>query len=299
MKKEARKNTGKMFGSIYPDTVCWRITSSCNRNCPFCYRPDTANLRIQQAEKILDLLHAMNTKYLGITGGEPLTRNYITRLLEYAKGKGFKICLATNADFFKKHREEIFRCVDAIGLPLESPEARIHDSLRGNNSLRNIKLALRDILENSDLPVYFTTVLTSKNRNDMEKIERVLSRFKERVIYWKIYEIVDYKGREHQKTRNLRISAREMDLRNLGRFLGKDKIFYLPAMKRCRSYFLINPNGDVVVPRKRGKKTEDLIIGNLLKDDYKEILGRWRKETDLREYRRHLCALKLKESGAF
>jgi len=241
----------------------------------------------------------MNIKYLGITGGEPLIRDDIDYLLEYAKNKGFKVCLATNADFFKKYRREIFRCVDAIGLPLESPEAKIHDSLRGNNNLKNIKLALEDILKNSNLSVYITTVLTNKNYNEMEKIERFLSRFKERVIYWKIYEIVDYNGRKHQKTRNLRISVNKKDLENVGKLLGKDKVFYLPAMKRCRSYFLINPNGDVIIPREKGRKTEDLVIGNLLKDDFKKILYKWRNETNIRKYRCHLCALKLKESGTY
>lgn len=254
MKKEMLKNINKEYNSIYPDTACWRVTSNCNRNCLFCYRPDTTNLKTREIKRIINLLHMMKTKYLGITGGEPLTRNDITQLLEYAKSRGFKICLATNADFFKKYRKEIFRCVDTIGLPLESPETKIHDSLRGNNSLKNIKLALRDILENSNLYVYITTVLTNKNRNEMEKIERFLSRFKDRVIYWKIYEIVDYKGRKHQKIRNLKTNVEKKDLENLGKFLGKDKVFYLPAMKRCRSYFLINPNGDLVVPRKRGRK---------------------------------------------
>lgn len=284
------KNTDS--GLAYPDTVCWRITSGCNRNCPFCYRPETVNLKTREIKKIMDLLHAMKVKNLGITGGEPLSRNDISQLLKHAKSKGFKVCLATNADFFKKYRKEIFRYVDAIGLPLESIEDKTHDSLRGNNSLKSIKLALEDILKNSNLPLYITTVLTSKNRYDMEKIESFLSRFKERVIYWKIYELVDYKGRKRQKLRNLRISVRKKDFENLGRFLGKDKVFYLPAMKRCRSYFLINPNGDVVIPSMGKKKTEDLIIGNLLKGGCEEILHKWRKDTNLEEYRCHLCALK-------
>jgi len=286
----------KKNGGLNPDTACWRITSNCNRKCLFCYRPDTADLKTQEIKKIIDSLYSMNIKYLGITGGEPLTRKDIAQILEYAKNKGFKICLATNADFFKKYRKQIFRCVNTIGLPLESSEAKIHDSLRGKNNLKNIKLALKDILENSNLPVYITTVLTNKNYSEMKKIERFLSHFKERVTYWKIYEIVDYKGRKHQKIRNLKISTKKEDLKNIGRLLGRDKVFYLPALKRCRSYFLINPDGDVIIPREKGRKTEDLVIGNMLKDDYKEILSNWRKETNLKEYRCHLCALKFRSS---
>jgi len=234
----------------------------------------------------------MGAKCLGITGGEPLVRNDIGQILEYVKGKGFKICLGTNTDFFEKYRKYIFRCVDAIGIPLESTEHKIHDSLRGKNSLKNIKMALEDILENSNLRVFITTVLTNKNYNEIEKIERFLLRFKDRLIFWKIYELIDYRGRKNQKITNLKTDVVGKDLKNIGNLLGKNKVFYRPALKRNRVYFLINSDGDVIVPRESKGKTEDLIIGNMLNDDYEKILSRWREETNLKEYRCHLCALK-------
>lgn len=281
-----------MNGFVYPDIVCWRITSNCNRKCPFCYRPNTTDLKTQKIKKIIDSLSSMGVKCLGITGGEPLVMNDINQILEYIKSKGFKICLGTNTDFFEKYREYIFRCVDAIGIPLESTEDKIHDSLRGKNSLKNIKMALEDILENSNLRIFITTVLTNKNYNEIEKIERFLLRFKDRLIFWKIYELIDYRGRKNQKITHLKTDVVGKDLKNIGNLLGKNKVFYRPAMKRNRVYFLINSDGDVIVPRESKGKTEDLIIGNMLNDDYEKILSRWRKETNLKEYRCHLCALK-------
>jgi MoaA/NifB/PqqE/SkfB family radical SAM enzyme len=281
-----------MSESAYPGTVCWRITSNCNRKCPFCYRPNTTDLKNQQIKKIIDSLHSMNVKCLGITGGEPLTMNNIDQILEYVKDKGFKICLGTNTDFFEKYREYIFRCVDAIGIPLESTEYKIHDSLRGKDSLKNIKATLEDILENSNLRVFITTVLTNKNYKEMEKIERFLFSFKDRLIFWKIYELIDYSGRKNQKITNIKTDVVGKGLKNLGNFLGKNKVFYRPALERSRVYFLLNSDGDVIVPREKDGKFEDLIIGNMLSDHHEKILSRWREETNIKEYRRHLCALK-------
>jgi len=282
------------FKEMHPDTACWRITSRCNRECSFCYRPETRDLKTKEIKKIIDSLSLIKVKCLGITGGEPLTREDISQILGYAKSKKFMICLATNADFFKKYRKDIFRCVKAIGLPIESTDSKIHDSLRGKGNLKSIKLAIKDILDNSNLVMYFTTVLTRKNRGEMEKIEKFLSSFKDRVVYWKIYEIVEYNDRKHQSVKNLRTSIDEGFIKHLGKFLGKDRVFYLPALKRQRSYFLINPNGDVIIPRERESKTEDMIIGNILRDDYKKILSKWREETNLKDYKCHLCALKFK-----
>lgn len=89
------------LGEMYPDTACWRLTSRCNRKCQFCYRPETRDIKTKGIKKIIDSLSLMKVKYLGITGGEPLTRRDIVEILGYAKSKKFTICLATNADFFK------------------------------------------------------------------------------------------------------------------------------------------------------------------------------------------------------
>ncbi|MFH1036859.1 MAG: radical SAM protein, partial [Patescibacteria group bacterium] len=61
----------------YPQIVCWRITSKCNRKCPFCFRPDRQELNSKKVFKIVDDLAKNGVKGLGITGGEPLLRDDI------------------------------------------------------------------------------------------------------------------------------------------------------------------------------------------------------------------------------
>jgi MoaA/NifB/PqqE/SkfB family radical SAM enzyme len=276
-------------GSFYPEVVCWRITSSCNRKCKFCYRSGAKDVSTKDAKRIIDSLSRMKVRCLGITGGEPLCRPDISEILRYAKSKNFKICLATNADFFKRYRNDIFRFVDVVGLPIESLDSKVHDSLRGENNLFNVKEALKDVIKNSNIRFYITTVLTNKNRGELGKIEEFLSSIKERLVYWKIYEIVDYKDRKHQEINGLRTSSQRINVLNI----LNDKTFFLTAEDRSGSCLLLNPNGDMIVPKKKGRKTEDIIIGNALDDEHKEILSNWRRETDIEKYNCHLCALRL------
>lgn len=273
--------------SFFPDTVCWRLTSHCNRQCPFCYRPNTSDMSTSEALKVIDLLSEMGCERLGITGGEPLSKQGIDQILKHAKSKGFKICLATNSDFFSSHREAVFDCVDAVGLPIESTDSKIHNSLRGQSNLGNVKATIRDIVENSKLPLYFTTVATSRNVSELGRIESFLAGLGKRVIFWKVYELVDYIGRK-QRLVGLKTDAKI----EVGGLLGEDKVFYLPAAKRCRTYFLVNPDGDVIIPKNVDGRTEDMTAGNLLLDSPEKILSVWRKETDYEGYKCHLCALK-------
>ena len=129
----------------YPEIVCWRITSKCNRNCPFCFRPDRQDLPTEKIYKIIDNLAVHGVKGIGITGGEPLLRKDIVKIFKYIWGKGIKICLATNTDLYSKYQKSINKYVETIGIPIEGSTKEIHDSLRGVGNYHNVVGAINNI----------------------------------------------------------------------------------------------------------------------------------------------------------
>ena len=283
----------------YPKIVCWRITSDCNRSCPFCFRPKLQDLSTKEIYKIIDTLSAYGVKGIGITGGEPLFKKDIMKILKYIWTKNISICLATNADFYSKYQKFINKYITTIGIPVEGSTKEIHELSRGKNSFRNIKNAIDKVYNNSKIKMYFSTVMTKSNIEDLINIENFLTKYRKRIIYWKIYEIIIYSREAFQSLKNQRISktkTREI-INNLGKKLGKDKIIYSSSNDRGGASFLINPNGDAIVPIQNKNETKDVVLGNLLKNKLSEIFANWNKIIDYQKYLCHKCALKCLRQG--
>lgn len=278
----------------YPEIVCWRITSKCNRRCPFCFRSNYPDLSTGKIYKIIDKLAASGIKGIGITGGEPLLRKDIARILKYIWEKGIKICLATNTDFYNKYRNTVNNYVSTIGIPIEGSTREIHDSLRGVGNFHNVTDTINDIYHKGKLQMYFSTVLAKNNINDLVNIENLLARYRDRTIYWKIYDIIDYPDRPFQSIKGSEIPKVKIKkaVNALGKKLDKNKIFYLSPADRSEASLLINPDGEALVPINKKTKTKDFTLGNLLKNKVKEIFMNWNKTADYDKYRCHKCALR-------
>ena len=278
----------------YPTIVCWRITSECNRKCPFCFRPERKSLSTDEIYKIVDNLAIYGVKGIGITGGEPLIRKDFVKILKYIWEKDIKICLATNLDFYFKYKKPINKYVSTIGIPIEGSTKEIHDFSRGVGSFNNIIAAIDNIYKNNKLQMYFSTVLTRNNIGDLINIENLLAKYRDKIAYWKIYNIVNYSDRLFQSLKGNNISETRIKkvINALGKKLGKKKVLYLSPNDRSEASLLINPDGEVIVPVNKKNKTKDFILGNLLKDNADIIFDKWGGVADYDKYVCHKCALK-------
>lgn len=278
----------------YPTIVCWRITSKCNRSCPFCFRPDRRELKTKEIYKIIDNLAKYGVKGIGITGGEPLVKKDIIKILKYIWDKNIKICLATNIDFYSKYRKYINKYVSTIGIPIEGSTREIHDSLRGLGNFHNIINSIDKIYKKSKLQMYFSTIITKENIKDIINIEDILEKYQDRIAYWKIYNIINYYDRSFQSMKNNNIPLVEIKkvINSLGKKLEKDKIFYLSPKDRGEASLLINPDGEAIIPINKKTKTKDFVLGNFLKDRADKIFNNWSKSVDYNKYICHRCSLR-------
>lgn len=278
----------------YPEIICWRITSKCNRSCPFCFRPDCRDLTTKEIYKIIDNLTKHGVKGIGITGGEPLLRKDIVKILKYIWEKNIKICLATNADLYSKYQNSINKYVTTIGIPIEGSTKKIHDSVRGTNSFRNIINTIDKIYKKNKIQMYFSTVITRDNIGDLANIENLLAKYQDRIVYWKIYDIINYSDRSFQSIKGHGIPKTRIKkaIDNLGKKLGKNKILYLSPDDRSEASLIINPDGEAIVPINKKTKTKDFVLGNLLKDRTDKVFDNWSNVVDYNKYICHKCALR-------
>ena len=78
----------------WPRLVFWETTAACNLVCSHCRRTEVADelspdeLSSQEAESLIDELSGWGRTILVFSGGEPLLRPDIFRLMSYANEKG-------------------------------------------------------------------------------------------------------------------------------------------------------------------------------------------------------------------
>lgn len=108
--------------SDLPQDIAIEVNKSCNLKCEFCpkgNKHESTFLSYAKIKKILDEASALKIKYIRFTGGEPLLRTDILRILKYAKSKDFYVFLNTNATLLNESLiKELEKYVDNILISL-------------------------------------------------------------------------------------------------------------------------------------------------------------------------------------
>lgn len=88
---------------MLPKTAVIELTSRCNHKCIFCscpweYDKDYKNNELSTDEwcRVIDLYVANNVQHITFTGGEPLMREDLLDILDYAYKKGISVGLISN-----------------------------------------------------------------------------------------------------------------------------------------------------------------------------------------------------------
>lgn len=117
--------------------VVWNITRRCNLKCRHCYS-DSANqdyageLSTEEAKAVIDDLASFQVHALLFSGGEPLLRKDIFELAGYAREKGLRTILSTNATLVTKELAVRIRETGFfyVGVSLDGI-GEVHDRFRG------------------------------------------------------------------------------------------------------------------------------------------------------------------------
>ncbi len=116
--------------------VVWNVTKACNLKCKHCYinagEKASNELTTEEAKVLIDDLANLGTPVLLFSGGEPLLREDIFELAEYAFSKGIRPVLSSNGtlitkDVAKRLKDSHFQYV---GISLDGLE-KVHDDFRG------------------------------------------------------------------------------------------------------------------------------------------------------------------------
>ena len=135
----------KFLGKKVPLVVTWPITNRCNFRCRYCerWKRETGELSTDQVLGIIDELKELGTIRISLSGGEPLMREDIGEIINYAKSKEISVVLTSNGSLVPKKFEEI-KNLDLLKLSVEGEE-KVHDAIRGKGSFRKVLKAIETL----------------------------------------------------------------------------------------------------------------------------------------------------------
>ncbi len=108
--------------AIYPFYASFKITSRCHFGCPFCNMKQhkTPDLSTADIKKILDNLSRSSVLMVSFEGGEPLLRDDIGELLEYARDCGFYLLFTTSVrDLLASNIEKYAPLIDFLHISID------------------------------------------------------------------------------------------------------------------------------------------------------------------------------------
>jgi radical SAM protein with 4Fe4S-binding SPASM domain len=167
--------------------VTWRCTRRCVGNCLYCsYAPaakpeEEVNTRL--GYKIVDEVYDFGAPWFGISGGEPLVREDIFDIIEYARRTGFEVSLITSGFAFDEKRLNKLVKNDVHTAVSIDGTRESNDMIRGKGSYDKALFAMKKLSENGLLDCVVTT-MTKYNINDMDHPAKLAAQYNARMVVY-------------------------------------------------------------------------------------------------------------------
>ncbi|MBU7047968.1 MAG: radical SAM protein [Theionarchaea archaeon] len=157
-----------------PNHVNFLLTHHCNLNCRYCYAPlqPCKEASTEQVLAIIDILYKRGVFSLDLTGGEPLLRDDISKILQYCNDLDIDVGLATNGTSGRKKIESLARSWDkkkTVHVSVDASTPEKYYEITGSRDFHAVLDCTRALLE-YDLDVIWNFVYTPLNKDNLESV---------------------------------------------------------------------------------------------------------------------------------
>ncbi len=256
-----------------PLSVCWQITTKCNLNCKYCLSDSGLEgkygLETKDAIKIINQLGELGINRLDFTGGEPLLRKDLEKLIQCAKYNHINTIVTTNTILLNQDNIRALKLADLVQVSIDGPED-IHNEQRQrevfHETIENIKK-----LKEEGCKIRLNSFIYNSNK---QYVDYLINLSKELGVFSHLFIIFSPQGRgknhleeiiperEVEKIKEKIINCRKTENRNIRLYDYNEYI---------HSCVLLTPIGDVI---SQGFYEEDSInVGNILQQPLEEIFA--------------------------
>lgn len=270
------------------------VTYRCNLRCRFCYAScscrrdsDSEEMTTAEVERVLRVIRRdAQVPSTSFTGGEPLLRTDLLRLVGYAKEVGLRVNLITNGTLIDGDAARRLRRagLDSAQVSLEGVTAETHDALTQVPGSFAETLAGLEHLRRAGLAVHTNTTANRRNLSELPELPRLvkelgLSRFSMNLVIpcgsagpgaedlWVSYSEIG------EVVREVKRQARRLEVQFLW-YSPTPYCIFNPVAEglggkgcaACDGLLSVAPNGDVLPCSSLQEP-----VGNLLRQPFSEV----------------------------
>ena len=157
--------------------VAWEIARTCNLYCAHC-RASASNrqyedeLTTEECFRVIDQILEVGKPILILSAGEPLVREDVFTIAEYAASKGLRVAMGTNGTLLTGDVAARLKAVPIprVAVSIDFPEATLQDEFRGQRgafaaAMRGIEVARR-----AGIGIQINSTITRLNVQYLEEL---------------------------------------------------------------------------------------------------------------------------------
>lgn len=254
-----------------PLSVCWQITTKCNLNCKYCLSSSGNNgdygLNTEEAIKIINQLGKLGINRLDFTGGEPLFRKDLKKLIECSKNNNINTIVTTNTIMLNNENIEWLKLADLVQVSIDGPKD-IHNEQRQASvydlTIENIKK-----LKEAGCKIRLNSFIYNSNK---EYVDELMDLSKDLDLFSHLFIIFTPQGRGKEHLEEI-LQENEVELIKEKILKRKEKekrnIRLYDYNEYLHSCVLLTPRGDVI---SQGFYEEDSVkVGNMLEEPLEKL----------------------------
>lgn len=172
----------RLFGIKTPLAVSFKLTTRCNLKCSYCgiWDENIHELDTSQIISMLEGFSKMGTQYVSLSGGEPLLRDDLGEIIQFAKSKRLKVGINSNGTAVPD-KIAILKFVDDLRFSFDGPR-EIHDHLRGRGAFDKVMQAVKSCQDHR-MKYSMQCVLSKHNLNALDYILDTAQRLHTTVLF--------------------------------------------------------------------------------------------------------------------
>lgn len=246
-----------------PLAVRWNLTNRCNNQCLYCSlwnapQDSKEELSTEQIFSVIDEMKELGTQRISFSGGEPLLRPDVGKIIDYCKINNISSSMNSNGSLIEKKIKDL-KNLDLLKLSLDGPKD-IHETIRGKNTFKSV-IKSAEICKENNIRFTFATTLTRYNLDHIDFILKKAEEFDTIVAFQPLKKL--YRGKKDmasispskqdfkacvnrlinlKKKGNIHIRNTMQGLRHISRWPRYETVDCAAGKLFC----MIQPNGDVI-----------------------------------------------------
>ncbi len=182
--------------NLSPFTIAWEVTRACAYACVHCradamHHRDPNELSTDEAKKLIDDLTGFGSPILIFTGGDPMMRPDLAKLIAYATEKGLRCSLTPTATALPtvKRLEEVRDAgIRRIALSLDAPRAQVHDDFRKVPGSWQRTMDILHRAQDAGISVQVNTTVAKHNIDILEEMVPFIEEVN--AVQWSVFFLV-------------------------------------------------------------------------------------------------------------